>query len=528
MLRFTRFTATGFSTLALGLVVTLDAVPTSAAPDPIGITETGNVKGTTTNTMFVFRGIPYAAPPVGDLRWRPPEPAARWQGVRDASQFAGHCAQPATVFGQATLNEDCLYLNVYRPRPGSVPLFPLLKPVMVWFHGGALFLGESDSYDPTRLVAEGVVVVTVNYRLGLLGFLAHPALTAESAYGGSGNYGIMDQQAALAWVQRNIAGFGGDPSNVTIFGESAGALSVHTHLASPQSAGLFDQAIIQSGAYALTQASLATAEAAGANFATAAGCSDQTAACLRAAPVANLLAAGGGGGFVPNLDNHVLTQTVRNALTTGTFNQVPLLEGSNHDEWRLFVGLTEVATGVPLSAAGYPAAIAATLRISLAQATLIANFLYPLVAYSSPSVALGAVGTDAIFACNSRVSARLASAFVPTFAYEFNDPNAPQRFLPPLSFPTGAYHASEIQYVFDTNSVVPSPGFTPAQQALADAMVDYWTDFAKRGDPNDTGNTAWTAYTTATDTIQTLAPSGIAPTTAFAAGHKCSVWAPTP
>jgi para-nitrobenzyl esterase len=487
------------------------------------------VKGAETDDLFAFRGIPYAAPPLGDLRWRPPQPAKRWRGVRDASQFAGHCAQPASPFGLATTNEDCLYLNVYVPRPKSVhDLFPIFKPVMVWFHGGAFFLGQSDGYDPARLVEQGVVVVTVNYRLGLLGFLAHPALTAESAYGGSGDYGLMDQQAALRWVERNIALFGGDPRNVTIFGQSAGGLSVHSHLASTDSAGLFDRAIIQSGAYALTQAPLATAEAAGVNFATAAGCPDQSAACLRAAPVANLLAAGGAAGFTPNIDNKVLTQTVRSALTAGTFNQVPLLEGSNRDEWRLFVGLTEVATGVPLSAAGYPAAIAATLRIPPAQANAIATLFYPLGAYPSPSVALGAVGTDAIFACNSRVSARLASAFVPTFVYEFDDPNAPQRFLPPLSFPTGAYHSSEIQYVFDTDSAVPSPGFTAEQQALADQMVDYWTDFAKRGDPNDADSPAWAAYSNATDTIQSLAPSGVQPTTAFAATHKCSFWAPTP
>jgi para-nitrobenzyl esterase len=338
----------------------------------------------------------------------------------------------------------------------------------------------------------------------------------------------MDQQAALNWVKRNIVFFGGDPRNITIFGESAGALSVHTHLASTGSAGLFDKAIIQSGAYALTQAPLAAAETAGAAFANAVGCTDQTAACLRAVPVANLLAAGGAAGFTPNLDNKVLTQTVRSALTSGSFNQVPLLEGSNHDEWRLFVGLTELATGVPLSAAAYPAAIAATLRISLAQATGIATVLYPLAAYPSPSVALGAVGTDAIFACNSRVSVRLASGFVPTFGYEFNDPNAAQRFLPPLSFPTGAYHASEIQYLFETASPVPSPGFSPDQQALADAMVGYWTTFAKSGDPNGGGRPAWDAYSTATDTLLSLAPAAIQPTTAFAGDHKCGVWAPTP
>jgi para-nitrobenzyl esterase len=374
-------------------------------------------------------------------------------------------------------------------------------------------------------VEQGVVVVTINYRLGLLGFLAHPALSAESSYAGSGNYGIMDQEAALRWVQRNILFFGGDPRNVTIFGESAGGLSVHTHLASPQSAGLFDQAIVQSGAYALTQAPLAAAEAAGTGYATAAGCPDQSAACLRALPVGTLLGVQGGGGFVPNLDGHVLPQTVRAALASGDFNRVPVLEGTTHDEWRLFVGLTELVAG-PLTAAGYPAAIASTLFISLPAATGIANFVYPLAAYPSPSVALGAVGTDAIFACPGRTSLGLLSQWVPAFAYEFNDPNAPQNFLPPLSFPTGASHASELQYLFDTDPPIPSPGLTPDQQALAESMVEYWTSFAKRGDPNHPQQPAWPGYDTASDTYLSLAPAAVQTTAGFATDHKCGFWAP--
>ena len=206
----------------------------------------------------------------------------------------------------ASTSEDCLYLNVYVPKRTRGSFLPLLRPVMVWIHGGALFLGESADYDPTRLVEQGVVVVTINYRLGLLGFLAHPALTAESSYGGSGNYGIMDQQAALLWVQRNIAFFGGDPRNVTIFGESAAGLSVHTQLASPESAG--------------------TA------YAAAAGCADQSASCPRALPPEAFFAVQGGDGFVPNLDNHVLTQALRSAFTSGDFNRVPVLEGTTHDE----------------------------------------------------------------------------------------------------------------------------------------------------------------------------------------------------
>jgi para-nitrobenzyl esterase len=237
----------------------------------------------------------------------------------------------------------------------------------------------------------------------------------------------------------------------------------------------------------------------------------------------------GTAGFFPNIDNKVLTKTVRQSLADGTFNQVPTLEGSTHDEWRLFVALNgELVTGTPLTPAGYIPAIAATLRISVAAATPIGTFLYPLAAYPSPSIALGAVGTDAIFACNARVSERFLSGFVPTYAYEFNDPNAPNKSLPPVSFPYGAFHAADVQYVFDTRGELPVPPLDASQQALAATMVRYWTNFAKRSDPNTSDVPAWTAYTTANDTHQNLTPTAVSPITTFAADHKCSVWAPTP
>ncbi|MFL6714693.1 MAG: carboxylesterase family protein, partial [Sulfurifustis sp.] len=211
-----------------------------AAPsDPVVNTENGVVRGAATESVAKFLGIPYAAPPVGELRWQPPHPAAGWTGVRDVTQFAPHCPQAASPFGLASTTEDCLYLNVYTPAHidrGQEHR----KPVMVWIHGGALVVGQSDDYDPTKFVERGdVVVVTINYRLGALGFLAHPALSAESPDHVSGNYGFLDQQAALQWVRRNIDRFGGDPDNVTIFGESAGGLSTHTQLASPLAHGLF-------------------------------------------------------------------------------------------------------------------------------------------------------------------------------------------------------------------------------------------------------------------------------------------------
>jgi len=244
----------GRSTVAAAIVWSVAAgVPAASAASrsPVVVTETGPVRGIATGTMQEFRGIPYAEAPVGDLRWRPPQEPARWTGVLDATAFSPHCPQAATPYGTPSTTEDCLFLNVFTPDKTNEGR-PHLLPVMFWIHGGGLVVGESDGYDPSPLVAQGVVVVTINYRLGELGFLAHPALAAESPTGASGNYGLMDQQAALRWVQRNIRAFGGDPDNVTIFGQSAGALSVHSQLASPLAAGLFHKAIVESGAYSLT------------------------------------------------------------------------------------------------------------------------------------------------------------------------------------------------------------------------------------------------------------------------------------
>src|SRR5690242_9840496 len=263
------------------------AVPASGASPagPVVRAPDGAVRGVRAAGVHEFLGIPYAAPPVGALRWRPPRPAARWAGVRAATAFAPHCAQPATPFGKASTSEDCLYLNVFAPAGRGAGN----RPVLVWIHGGALVTGESDDYDPSALVRRGVVVVTLNYRLGVLGFLAHPALAARPG-GPSGDYGLMDQQAALRWVRRNIGAFGGDGRDVMLFGESAGGLSTLAQLASPGAHGLFARALVQSGGYAPTLPSLAAAEAAGEGLATTAGCDSQTAACLRDLPVSTLLA----------------------------------------------------------------------------------------------------------------------------------------------------------------------------------------------------------------------------------------------
>lgn len=508
--------------VAAAVAASMSTGVASAHPGPasgsVVATDRGLVRGTVTSGTREFLGIPYAAPPVGRLRWRPPQPHARWRGVRDATAFGAHCPQPATPFGMASVSEDCLFLNVFTP---SDPARGRRAPVLVWIHGGALVTGESDDYDPARLVAQGTVVVTLNYRLGALGFLAHPALSAESTDGASGDYGLMDQQAALRWVRRNIERFGGDRDNVTIFGESAGGLSVHAQLASPRATGLFDRAIVQSGAYSLDTESLADAQAEGTGFATRAGCADQTAACLRGLPVSTILAHEATG-FTPDVDGRVLVRTIRDALASGRFNRVPVIEGSNHDEWRLFVAQTELTTGAPLTAAGYPAAIAATLGVSPAAATAIAA-RYPLDAFDSPSVALSTVGTDAIFACNARTSARLLSAWVPTFQYQFADENAPMLFFPPVSFPTGAYHAAELQYLFGLPAGVPHPGLDASQRRLAEAMVRAWTHFARTGTPSLPG-ASWPRFD-ASDQFTALRPPTPVAATGFAADHQCAFWA---
>jgi para-nitrobenzyl esterase len=489
----------------------------AAASGPVADTANGAVRGLADGSVDEYLGIPYAAPPVGALRWRPPQPAASWSGVRDATQFAPHCPQLAGPFGEASTSEDCLFLNVFTPshqQPGSG------SPVMVWIHGGAFVSGESNDYDPTQLVEDGVTVVTFNYRLGALGFLAHPALA--DADGQSGDYGLMDQQAALRWVQRNIANFGGDPHNVTVFGESAGGLSVLSQVASPQARGLFERAIVESGSYNLTQTSLASAEQAGEAFAAKAGCASQTAACLRSLPVSTILADQDAAGYTPNINSEVLPESLGTAFATGNFNRVPIINGTNHDEYRLFVALSTLE-GSPVTAANYQSMIASTLGVTAAVAVVIAA-KYPLTAYPSPSVALGAVGTDAIFACPALSIDQSVSRYVPTFAYEFNDENAPELFLPPVGFPYGAAHASEIQYLMALPTAAFPATLSAQQQQLAAIMKGYWTNFAKRGSPSSSGTPSWPLFNTLTQKIQSLVPPSPQTETDFATAHNCAFW----
>src|SRR6516164_4452079 len=412
---------------------------------PIVTTDDGAVRGVVVPGGYTFRGLPYAAPPTGNLRWRPPAPPAEWQGVRDATQFAPSCPQPVPnpSLPPGPLSEDCLYLNVNTPvLPGSDGGNQLRRgsdqdgggglPVIVWIHGGGLTKDAGRNYDPAKLAADGVVVVTVNYRLGALGLLAHPALASRPG-GPSGNYGLMDQQAALRWVRDNIAGFGGNPDNVTIAGESAGGLSVLAQLVSTGARGLFQKAIIESGSFALNQQPLADAEAAGEAFATAAGCpgqTAQTAQCLRNLPASNLLTPNFVG--IPGVvDGKVLTEPIGAALAAGRFARVPVLNGTNHDEERLFVdGLGVTVSGgsfvpipyQPVTPDNYQANIAAVLGVSAGRAAAIAAE-YPPSPSPLTDASLSTLVSDANFACPALQVDQQTARRVPTFAYEFNDDN---------------------------------------------------------------------------------------------------------
>ncbi len=505
--------------------VSTAATHSSASATPVVTIADGAVRGKSTGTADAFLGIPYAAAPVGPLRWRPPQPVARWSGERDATKFAPHCAQPTSPFGVASSSEDCLYLNVFAPAGRKHGGGEDDHPVMVWIHGGSLSLGESEDYDPAKLVADGTVVVTINYRLGALGFLAHPAL-ADRPGGSTGAYGLMDQQAALRWVQRNIRAFGGNPRKVTIAGESAGGLSVLAHVASPTAHGLFARAIVQSGP-ALTQTPLAVAETAGEAFAAEVGCASQTAACLRGLPLSTIQANDRttGSGYVPGVvDGEVLEQSIGTAFASGQFNRVPIINGTNHDEARLSTAGLELQ-GAPVTATNYQAMIASTLNVSAPVAAVIAT-QYPLSGYTSPAVAFSAVGTDALFACPALTLNTLASKFVPTFAYEFNDDNAPQRFLPPVSFPYGAAHASELQYLFDVSTPIAGT-LTPQQQTLATSMQRYWAHFAAHGFPSSAGQPLWPRFNSHSQRMLSLTPPQPHVETDLAAAHHCAFWANT-
>lgn len=521
--------------VATGLVVTAGlAAPSAASRAQAGAdsavvqTDKGPVRGVVARDHRSFQGIPYAAPPVGNLRWGSPRPAARWTATREAIRPGNACAQTGGFPGdEPSASEDCLYLNVSTPRPGGGRRLP----VMVWIHGDGFFQSSGGIYGAEQLAARGeVVVVTFNYRLGAFGFLTHPALDGGPAEHLSGNFGLEDQQAALRWVRRNAAAFGGDPGNVTIFGESAGGMSVCAHLAAPGSAGLFHRAIIQSGPctlrwpYTPTWAALPRAERQRQGIALAAqlGCGDPATAapCLRSKPASELVQPGGaefgpgpafGGGGVLPLD------PVR-AIATGRFNRVPVMHGTTRDEHRTFVAALEQFSGHTTTADDYHNDIEAFFGKAKA-AKVRAH--YPLNG-ASPSVALATVWTDYSWSCPALDTDGMTARSVPTYAYEFADQAAPWfRDTPAPGYPTGAYHAAELQYLF--SGAYSSGQLSSPQQRLSDQMIDYWATFAHTGNPNGPRTSDWPRFDSGARAVQSLAPNAIR-TVDLAREHQCVFW----
>ncbi|MBU2043392.1 MAG: carboxylesterase family protein [Alphaproteobacteria bacterium] len=460
----------------LSLMMVLAPVPDPVEPVRL---ENGTVQGAAADGVVAFKGLPYAAPPVGARRWRPPAPVADWEGVRDATAYGAICIQPPANgdpgVGPLPMSEDCLTLNVWAPEERDGPL-----PVMVWIHGGGYNNGSGTAalYDGSALARRGVVVVTINYRLGRLGFFDHPALAADRpADEPAGNYGVMDQIAALEWVRDNIAALGGDPGNVTIFGESAGGVAVTQLMVAPSARGLFHKAIVQSGLGRQRSADLSldhpgrpSAQSLGVAFGRGAGLpADADAAQLRAVPAEAFLSP------MPPfysdnviVDGTILTEDVVEAFSAGRQAPVPLILGTNSAEfWWIR----------PTDAGAYG-------RID--DALTVAERDALLAAYGGPDGYDAHIISDLVFNEPARYLTRLhADAGYPTFLYRFD--------VVPESNPEpsgGATHASERPYVFDTLDTVGRP-LGQRDQDAADAMAGYWTRFATAGDPNAPTTVVW-------------------------------------
>jgi para-nitrobenzyl esterase len=499
-------------------------VPETSMDAGVVRTVAGLVRGGVASDHRLYAGIPYAAPPVGPLRWQPPIPVAAWTGLRDATRPGPRCIQDTANDldpGRGS-SEDCLNLTVWTPQPSNE-----LRPVLVWIHGGGFVNGSGDIYSARRLASRGdIVVVTINYRLGALGFLAHPALGPPGAVG---NYGLADQQAALRWVRDNIANFGGDPGKVTIGGESAGGMSVCDHLVAPGSTGLFRAAIIQS-APCQAQASLPVAEQRSIDYATSLGCGpgELAAQCLRGVPTEKLHGApmfSDFGGILltgPVSATDVLPVHPLTAFAQGRAARVPVLIGSNRDEFTMFVARQILRQGRDFSAERYPQLLSETFG---ANAAAVAEH-YPLDRFDgSVPLAYSAAVTDQAFACAAdRMSHDLAKAN-PVYAYEFNDRGTPApEVFGHLPFQIGAGHSLDVRYLLDVGG---APALSLAQQALSDQMIDYWAAFVATGSPRAQGQPDWPELgpDAATGKRMSLQPDGSRVVTSFEETHRCPFWA---
>jgi para-nitrobenzyl esterase len=462
-------------------------------------TTAGLVQGTDASDarIRVFKGIRYAAPPIGELRWQAPRPVPPWSGIRQATQFGPRCMQ-GRIFADMVFRdepgEDCLYLNVW--TPAHTPRNRL--PVMVWIHGGGFQAGSGSEprQDGEALAGNGVVVVTFNYRLGVFGFFAHPELTRESRRHASGNYGLLDQVAALRWVQENIGAFGGDPRNVTIFGESAGSFAVSALMASPLASGLFHKAIGESGAFftagdqTLAPRSLSASEQLGLKFAAAIGA--ESLAALRGKSADDVLQAAlkTQPWFAPNIDGAFLPQDVYEVYAAGRQSHVPLLAGWNADEIRGGVVLAKEKTDVHT--------FTENVRKRFGdQADALLN-VYPAATDPEAVESAAALASDLFigYATWKWIEMHVQTGRAPVYRYSFDRkiPVAPDTTIngrPATSRDVGARHAGEIEYVFGMLASSPKVRWEDADRTLSHLMMTYWTNFARTGDPNGAGLPKW-------------------------------------
>ena len=500
-----------FAALLLALSVNNGtATASSAAEAGVVHTAEGTVHGLVTTDYQSYLNIPFAKAPVGALRWRAPVPAAPWSGVRDATQPGPECAQAG---GDATASEDCLNLNVWAPsaaRKGAK------LPVIVWIYGGAFRSGAANEYKPVSMVKQGdAIVVTINYRLGALGFLTLPELDAANGTP-SGDFGLLDQVQALRWVKRNVAQFGGDPGRVTVAGQSAGGESVCNLLASPPAAGLFQSAVVESG-LSCVQNDRATAQHDDAPFVTSLGCATGTsaavAACLRGKSAADILKAQTAAGQVwyPTTGIPALPRQPADAFRSGSFNQVPVVIGSTSAEGAAFVYQATDAVGQPITAAGYQKDVETTFGSDAAE--VLAR--YPLSNYSVPGAAESALRTDVGFSCATLSNAAALSKSVPTYVYEFRDKTAAGNV-------DGApQHAAELPYLWGTSGTAK---LTAAQLKLSQAMISYWSTFARTGRLNPAGLPRLPQYTPSKPQELAFNSDGPALVSDEATLHQCGFW----
>jgi para-nitrobenzyl esterase len=503
-----------FILLILSLSFSISTIHAQVLSDPV-TTGQGLVRGEVVGNTTVFRGIPYAEPPIGNLRWRAPQPAKARVGILDAIKFGERCCQVGPpdgniLGGTRTFmgSEDCLSLNIWTPSTKE----SFLRPVMFFIHGGGNVQGSSVNplYDGKNLVEKGgVIVVTINYRLAQLGFLAHPQLTAEDKNQSSGNYALLDQVMALDWVRDNIKNFGGDPENITIFGESAGGLNVSCLVASPLASGKFQRAIVESGGFSVNvplkdssnSSQIESAEEFGMRFVKEAGCANTTdpIACLRSQKAEDLFKVltgeagiinrfNGSTVYGPNIDGYVLKESPISAIQANRHNNVPIMIGTNKDEATIFTVSLPVDT---------KASYRKTVRSLFPTISKDILKQYPASDYPSSRDAFNAFITDISFVCPSRWAALMSSVNQQqTYVYSFANV-----FELAQVKPFGAFHGQELLFVFNNFLNIPP---SQEQRRLSEMMLTYWTNFAKVGDPNGLNVPVWPKYSQATDMHQVL------------------------